>query len=290
METMKMLLPLNIQFFAQTKLANMVDPEVMADMISAQLPAAIKFTPLAKVDNTLVGRPGSTVTVPKFKYIGDATDVAEGADIDLALLETEQDDFTIKKAGKGIQLTDEALLSGYGDPLGEGTNQLKMAIANKVDNDLLAAAKLATLTYTLTAGVTVDAVNSALEIFNDEEENVATVLVVNPKDASKLRKEAGADWTRASELGDNILIKGTFGELLGAQVVRSRKVEEGTALLIREGALGLYMKRAVEVESDRDILNKSTIVTADEHYGAHIFDDSKVIYLRPAPADGGGTV
>ena len=47
----------------------MVNPEVLKDMIQAELPNAIRFAPLAEVDNTLVGRPGDTVTVPKFEYI-----------------------------------------------------------------------------------------------------------------------------------------------------------------------------------------------------------------------------
>lgn len=51
---------------AETKLTNMIDPEVMATMISATLPNKIKFAPLATVDTTLTGRPGSTLTVPKF--------------------------------------------------------------------------------------------------------------------------------------------------------------------------------------------------------------------------------
>ncbi|VDG98901.1 Uncharacterised protein [Lysinibacillus sphaericus] len=141
MEKMKNWLKLDIQYFAQTKKVNMVDPEIMADMISAKLENAIRFAPVARVDRTLVGRPGSTVTVPRFKYIGDATDVAEGAPIDLALLQTATADFTIKKAGKGVEITDEAVLSGLGDPLGEAENQLLMSIANKVDNDVLAALK-----------------------------------------------------------------------------------------------------------------------------------------------------
>lgn len=59
---------MNIQLFAnRTKLANMVDPEVMADILSAKLEDLIRFAPLARIDRTLVGRPGSTVTVPKFK-------------------------------------------------------------------------------------------------------------------------------------------------------------------------------------------------------------------------------
>ena len=51
---------------AVTKLTNMINPQVMADMISATLLTKIKFAPLAKIDDTLVGTPGNTITVPKF--------------------------------------------------------------------------------------------------------------------------------------------------------------------------------------------------------------------------------
>lgn len=279
----KGLLKLNIQFFAQTKIANMVDPQVLADMISATLKDAIRFAPLAVVDNTLVGRPGSTVTVPRFKYIGDATDVLEGAAIDLALLETATEDFTIKKAGKGVEITDEAVLSGYGDPMGEAAKQLKMAIANKVDNDVLAALKTTTLTFESPKanGIDIDAVDAAQGIFNDEDSS-PMVLIANPKDVAKLRKSAGQDWTRGSELGDKILVSGVFGEVLGAQIIRSRKVTEGTAYLVKQGALAIYMKRDVDVEDARDIIHKTTVITADQHYGAHLFDESKAIKITTA--------
>lgn len=52
---------------ALTKLGNLIDPEVMAPMISAKLTKAIKVTPFAKIDNTLQGRAGDTITVPKFQ-------------------------------------------------------------------------------------------------------------------------------------------------------------------------------------------------------------------------------
>src|SRR5699024_7744123 len=229
---------------AKTQLENMVDPEVLADMISAELEDAIRFSPIANVDNTLVGQPGSTVTVPRFKYIGDADDVAEGEAIDLAKLETATEDFTIKKAGKGVEITDEAVLSGLGDPLGEANRQLTMSIANKVDNDVLAALETTTLLYESTDGLTLDAVDGAQGIFNDEDTE-PMILIANPKDVAQLRKSAGDDWTRPSDLGDNILVRGVFGEVLGAQIVRSRKVVEGTAYLVKRGALAIYMKRNV---------------------------------------------
>ena len=51
----------------QTKLVNLVNPQVLKDMISASLVDAIRFAPLARVDRTLVGQAGNTVTVPRFE-------------------------------------------------------------------------------------------------------------------------------------------------------------------------------------------------------------------------------
>ncbi len=58
----------------ETMMANMINPEVMGDMISAKIEALLKITPYAKVDTTLQGVPGDTKTVPSWNYIGDAED------------------------------------------------------------------------------------------------------------------------------------------------------------------------------------------------------------------------
>ena len=42
-------------------------------------------------------------------------------------------------------------------------------------------------------------------------------------------------------------------------------------------ALTIYMKRNVEVETDRDILAKTTVISADEHYGVALSNESKVV-------------
>ncbi|HFO0396918.1 TPA: N4-gp56 family major capsid protein, partial [Streptococcus pyogenes] len=97
-----------------TKMAQMLDPEVLADMIDAEVGKAIRFAPLAEVDTTLEGQPGTTLTVPKWDYIGDAEDVAEGEAIPMTQLGFKKTTMTIKKAGKGVEITDEAILSGYG--------------------------------------------------------------------------------------------------------------------------------------------------------------------------------
>ena len=49
-----------------TKISDLINPQVLADMISAELPNAIVFAPLATVGRKLQGRAGNTLTMPKF--------------------------------------------------------------------------------------------------------------------------------------------------------------------------------------------------------------------------------
>lgn len=264
----------------QTKMANMINPEVLKDMISASLTNAIRFSPLARVDSTLVGQAGNTVTVPRFEYIGDAEDVAEGVAMGTTVLTTSTQQATIKKAGKAVELTDESVLSGYGDPLGEAAKQLRMSIANKVDNDALAALATTTLVHATAAAGKLDVatVEAAQALFNDEDSE-DMVLIANPADAATLRNDAAANWTRSGDLGDQMLVSGAYGEVLGAQVIRSRKLPAKTAYLVKRGALAMYMKRNVAVETDRDILAKTTVISADEHYGVVLEDESKAVKI-----------
>lgn len=272
----------------QTKIAQLVNPEVLADMVSAKLPKMIKFTPLAYVERELVGQPGNTVTVAKWVYSEDAKDITEGEAIVPDQLTTDKSTMTIKKAGKGVEVTDEALLSGYGDPLGQAAHQISLAIANKVDNDLVVEAKKATQ-YVDDAPKTGAALDKALAVFEDEED-ARYVALVNPKDAIALRADTVKEWVRGSEIGANIVVSGTFGETHGVQIVRSKKVEEGKGFLVKVsavetdtddvakyGAFVINLKRDVAVETDRDILKKTTVITGDEHYGVYLYDPTKVV-------------
>lgn len=259
-----------------TQLQNMVDPEVLAAMISAELPNAIKFSGVAPIDTTLQGQPGSTITIPAFKYIGDAKVVAEGAPIDYELLETQTAQHEIKKIAKGVEITDEALLSGYGDPLGEAGQQIIKSIASEVDNQTLAAIKTGTLSVSAETKEIFDKID---ETFNDEN-NEGGVLFVSPKTAIALRNAYTESYTRASDLGDNVLVTGNFGEILGWEIVRSRKVADDEAFAVKAGALKTYLKRAAMVETDRDITRKVTQLTGDQHFVVALYDDSKVVKVE----------
>lgn len=263
-----------------TKVTNMINPEVLAPMVSAKLESEMKFTPLCSVDTTLVGQAGDTVTLPSFKYIGDAVETTEGEAMETSLLTTTTARVTIKSAGKAVEITDKSVLVGYGDPLGECARQIGLAIANKVDNDVLACltAINGAMEHNASAEggkISSDVIANALVKFGENIEG-QKVLLISPSQLAELRKSE--DWIKATDIGADILIKGTIGMIHGCQVVVSNKITDAN-FIVKPEALAIYMKRDIEMEKDRDILAKTTVISADKYYTVHLADESKAIKI-----------
>lgn len=268
---------------AVTKLSDLVDPQVMADAISAELPSAIKFAPLAIIDTKLTANAGNTITVPKFAYIGDASDVGEGEEIDVVKLTASTSQATVKKAGKGVEITDEAMLSGYGDPEGEAKDQLKKSIAQKVDNDCITALTSVPLAMTVDKSLdilTSYSISDALVKFGEAIDD-PMVLIIAPGQLAQLR--TSPEFFKPSELGDKILMTGVIGAIYGCQIIVSNKIiavdDKYTNFIVKPGAFTIYMKKDVATEADRNITTKTTIITADEHYVVDLSNESKAIKL-----------
>lgn len=280
-----------------TKLENLINPEVMADMISAKIEQKIIVSKIAKVDTTLQGRPGNEVTVPQYKYIGDAEDIAEGVACGTAKLEASSTSFTIKKAMKGTQITDEAVLSGYGDPLGESERQLALAIANKVDNDVMdALSDEAGIQLTAgdgTAVISYAGIVDAEDLF-DEEVSSEKVLYVHPKQMTQLRKDG--DFLSADKYDGKVMMSGEVGKIGTCRVVRSKKVKlDGTGAFYLNPivklnndaeteedapAITIYLKRDTQVEPNRVANSGITEIFVNKHYGVALTNTSKVVLAK----------
>lgn len=205
-----------------TKINDLVNPEVMADMISAKISKKIVVAPFAKIDETLVGVAGDTVLVPQYKYIGDASDIAEGDEVGTTKLIATTKKATIKKAMKALELTDEAVLSGYGNPIGEANNQLALAIASKVDSDAMDALKDATLKFDSKDNfINYDGIIDAIDVFQ-EETNTEKVMFIHPKQMTKLRHDE--DFISAEKYTGNLLISGEIGMIANTRIVPSKRV------------------------------------------------------------------
>lgn len=284
-----------------TMIADLINPQVMADMISAKVEKKIVVAPFAKVDTTLAGQPGDTITVPQYSYIGDAEDIAEGVAVGTVKLATTTTTAKIKKAMKAVELTDEAILSGYGNPVGETNNQLAKSIASKVDNDAMDALQKAQLTSgDGTKAISYAGIVDAVDIF-EEEVNSEKVIFVHPKQVTELRKDP--DFIARDKYGNQVMIDGEIGMVANCRVVPSKKVpldnekafyknpivklqndaetEEDAA------ALTIYLKRDTNVETDRVSLSRKTDISVDKHYTVALSNSSKVViakFKKPAAA------
>ncbi len=208
---------------ATTKLTNLINPQVMADMIEAKLDKRLAIIPFAKIDNTLQGQAGSTITVPKWGYIGSAEDIAEGGSITPSTMSSSSVTATIKQVGKAVELTDVAVLSGYGDPVGNAVSQIAKSIEEKIDNDCFDEALTGTLTFDGTAAaISYNQVVEAISEF-DEEINSPKVLFVHPKQVKTLRKDANFISADKYGLGTNVVMSGEIGMICNARVISSKK-------------------------------------------------------------------
>lgn len=279
---------------ATTQFSNMINPEVMAEMISAKVAKKIAVIPFAKVDTTLEGQAGNTITIPVFGYIGDAANVSEGASIGASALTTTHKQFTVRKVAKGVDITDEAILSGYGDPVGEANRQLIMAISQKVDQDAIDALYGGTITIGTSPAskISYAGIVDAIDAF-EEEYNTEKVIFVHPKQVSQLRKDA--DFTSADKYlnGNYTAVSGEIGKIANCRVVVSKRVKENTdgASYINPivkisydseteqetPALTIFLKRNVLVETSRDIDKQINMIRASENYVVALTDSTKVV-------------
>ena len=226
-----------------TKLSDMIDPEVMGDMVSARIPKKLRVAPFAKIDDTLAGVPGDTITVPAYTYIGDAADVAEGGEVAIEKMTTSTRKATIKKAMKGIGLTDEAVLSGYGNPVGEANTQLALAIAAKIDSDCMDALQTASLVYDGSKeNISYNAIVDAVDLFEEEMGCSDKVLFIHPKQVTQLRKNP--DFLSADKYTPGVSLTGEIGMIAGCRLVPSKKVPLTG---------GVYACPIVKLEADPEV-------------------------------------
>lgn len=264
-----------------TMLSDLLDPQVVADFIDKKLINNIRFAPLANIRTDLVGRPGDEVTLPAYVYAGMAENVAEGEDIPIAKLTQTTAKVKVSKIGRAIQFTDEALLSAYNNDIAEeAAKQVVLSINDKVETDLLTQMSMnATLTATIGASANpADGIADALVNFGEDIDG-EKVILVNPEFYGRLIKSDG--WIPNTEMGADIIVRGTVGSVFGTQVVLTNRLR-GTAkaYIVKPGALAIFMKRDTLVEFDRDKIDQTNYIIGSKILAPYVYDTSKIIKVN----------
>lgn len=240
------------------------DPQVVSDMINAKVEKKAVMTGYIKVDNTLEGVPGSKVTVPKWGYIGEAKEYAEGEPIDTTKMSYTTSEYGIKKIGKGARLTDEAQLSGFGNPMGTATAQIAMSISEKLDNDRVTVCLDShNICDASTNVLKYASVVDGVDMFGEEEES-KKVILIHSKQKTQLRKDS--EFLSADKYAAGVMASGAIGRIAGCDVIVSNKVpkfdewyefDEAGAITVDESNL-LEIRKSLPMAKEGDKVTKIT--------------------------------
>lgn len=282
----------------ETKLANVINPQVMGQMINAKIEALLKITPYAKVDTTLVGVAGDTKTVPCWKYIGDAEDVAEGVEVALTQMTASSTSFKIKKAMKAVGITEEARLSGLGNPIGQAETQLAKSIAGKVDSDLLKEALKSQniVDMSETTQINYEGIVDAVTKFQDEEDGVEKVMFISPLQESVLLKDPM--FLSADKFEAGVAVRGAIGKIAGCWIKKSNKIKENGGVFTNPiiklepdspeteytedelPALTIFLKKDTATTSEFKQRTQVTEIVSSKFYGVALTNEAKVVLAK----------
>lgn len=291
---------------AYTKLADIINPEVMGNMIEVKISALCKITPYAKVDTTLEGVPGDTKTVPSWNYVGDAEDFSPeaGNEMETAKLTASSTTFTIKCAGKSIAIYQTAINSGLGDPIGQANAQLAKAIMGKVDNDVMDAAYTATTEVTAAGQIGYKGIVDAVAKFEDEEDGIEKVMFIHPTQEAQLLIDP--DFISADKFESGVAVRGSIGKIAGCWIKKSKKVKvvgsnyqcpiikmepdspETEYTEDELPALTIFLKKDTQVDHEWFPKKQRHDVTAAKYYGVALTNAAKVViakFAKTAPAE-----
>ena len=226
------------------------DPQVVSDMINAKVEKKAAMKGYVKVNTDLQGVPGSEVTIPRWGYVGEAVDLVEGQPIDSTKMAFTTAKYGIKKIGKGVMLTDEAQLCGFGNPMGTATAQIAMSIDEKLDNDEVDVMyESQNVVDASTAVIKYTAIVDGVDMFGEEEDS-NKVIFIHSKQKTQLRKDP--DFLSADKFQPGVLRDGVIGRIAGCDVKVSNKVKLED---------GIYYNPIVKVNNDAETEDDMPAIT-----------------------------
>lgn len=209
--------------------------------------------------------------------------------VPVAPTETEQTLVIDQYYGKAIELQDMLTTQSKYDLRKPYSDVMGFALANAIDGSILAqyanvlAGNKQTAVAALTYNGIVDA-HTLLDAKNVPMEDRA--LIVNAQGLGDLRKLTQfTSWNDTGRPGIRETQLGIVGEIYGAPVYLTNAVKTNAGayqmLLVQKSAFAIVIQKEPEMESDRDILKKSWLISSSALWGVKtIRNDHAVVIQR----------
>lgn len=276
---------------ANTAIADIVTPEVLADQISAKFPDMLVLgnSNLVEVDSTFpLGSPGTKFKLPFWKRIGSYADLSEGAAMTPGKITTGAEFATVLRGGLALEVLDTAELVSKADPVGEIADQLARRAAEYIDAKLVTQAENTPNTFDQT-GTGKTNTNGTMD-----QNAIITAMTTTLGDNYSKLLQGGVFICHSKVFGDlaqtaaiqnqyqsgmDVIRTGLIPTVMGLPIVVSDRVTVNAvssvnkyqSYIVGPGSLALFYQRQVMVEFDRDILLLADIISSNVHFAPHLF-------------------
>lgn len=249
---------------------NFVLENKMTDLVNSNLDVHALFT----VDASLENVDGMRKVINKYTYQGQVEKLAKGAKNSVRGGNTMvTNTYDIERYQQTFDYNDEDVMkdSFYLDTLTTGAATL---MSNHIKEQYFA--ELAKISNTFNCDAfNYDAVVDALaQIGREVESDNVIVMGVDAKAA--IRKDADYKASRQGE----ILYTGQFGDICGVPCVCSKLVPAGAVYITAKDAVRFFVKKAGEIEQDRDIETKDNTVVYSRYGVMALVDETKSIKIK----------
>lgn len=224
---------------------------VLEDIFESQLTTKVDMANYLTADYSLSENAGMKKTIHKYKATGSVEDLAQGVGNSGVFEATyASEDYTVGVTqGKGQWYDEEAMK----DPMIVETISKGMAEAMVNDFTSKAIAEMIKTQQTVecdfsssSSGYFFGKIVDGAALFGEESEGV--FLLINPKDVAWARKQL-EDSLKYSE---GFVRTGYIGTVCGFPCIMTNAAPEGCAILATREAVTLFIKKATEIEQDRD--------------------------------------
>lgn len=277
---------------AYTAIQNIINPEVLADQISAKFPDMLVLgnSSLVEVDQTFpLGSPGTRFKMPFWKRIGAFSDMTEGTAMTPGQITASAENATVVRGGQALQILDTSELVSKADPVGEVASQLARRAAEYIDAKLVAQLELTPNTFDQTNSTTQSNVAGTVD-----QNALIRAMIGTLGDNHMALLKGGAIILHSKVYGDllqtgaiqnqyqsglDVIKSGNVAYLLGLPIILSDRattvavsgVTNYHTYIVGPGALGLFYQRQVMTEFDRDILLQADVISSTVHFAPHLF-------------------
>ncbi len=276
---------------ANTINTGVIVPDVYAQLVREKIAGKTKVAQFAKVLGDLQGKPGETLTMPKWAYIGDATDWAINTPMTSTQMTQTTTNATIKAiAAPAVNVADYDNEVELGNAIDEASGQQAVAIARKQDTDAIAECLKSPLKKALATKNTVTQTEmiEILGLYGDDRDSADfDAIVIHSSFAPSfytMDMFVSREKTMTTD-GNGIAVNGVIGYFLDIPVVLSDRLydstnTEGFILVLKKGALGLIPKEAPFPEASRDASLRQTTIYCSQFYAMALIDDEAVVFAK----------